>query len=40
MKKRKQVVVEFKVRPLVFEIEAEKINPFLFGIKKKKQVKK
>jgi len=40
MKKKKQVIVTFKTKPMIFEIEPEEINCYLFGKQKKEKQKK
>ena len=37
--KKKQVIVTFKTKPLIFDIEPTKINKLLFG-QPKKEIKK
>jgi len=36
-KKRKQVIINFKIKPLIFEINPQEVNNFLFGKKKKQK---
>jgi len=35
--KRKQVVINFKIKPLIFEINPQEINNFLFSKQKKQK---
>jgi len=40
MAKKKQVIVSFKTKPIIFDVEPSSVNDYLFGKKRKKEVKR